>query len=164
MSPEERAPAVRVRPADATEGERLREIAIASKGYWRYDLDQVRQWAAMGDFSEEGLLRDREVYVADADGRAIAWAAVSRKGDVAWLDDLWVEPEWIGKGIGSRLFRHAVDRAGRLGAKRLEWEAEPNAVGFYERLGGRYLRDSAPGVWGRINPVMGVELGTRPDV
>ena len=27
---------------------------------------------------------------------------------------------------------------------RMEWEAEPNALGFYERMGGRYLRDSEP--------------------
>ena len=33
---------------------------------------------------------------------------------------------------------------------RMEWEAEPNALGFYERMGGRYLRDSDPrSKWGR---------------
>jgi GNAT superfamily N-acetyltransferase len=70
----------------------------------------------------------------------------------------WVEPAWIGQGIGARLFRHAVERARQLGAKRLEWEAEPNAVGFYERMGGRYLRDSEPSEWGRVLAVMGIDL------
>jgi hypothetical protein len=40
----------------------------------------------------------------------------------------------------------------------MEWEAEPNALGFYERMGGRYLRDSEPSAWGRVIPVMGVDL------
>jgi hypothetical protein len=40
----------------------------------------------------------------------------------------------------------------------MEWEAEPNALGFYERMGGRYLRDSEPSAWGRLIPVMGVDL------
>lgn len=40
----------------------------------------------------------------------------------------------------------------------LEWEAEPNAIGFYERVGGRVLRTSEPTIWGRVLPVMGVEL------
>jgi len=111
----------------------------------------------MGDFSADGL-REKEVYVAEAEGRAIAWAALIPRGELIWLDDLWVEPEWIGKGIGSLLFRHAVERAIRLGGKQLEWEAEPNAVGFYEKLGGRYLRDSEPSLWGRVIPVMGVDL------
>jgi hypothetical protein len=34
----------------------------------------------------------------------------------------------------------------------------PSAVGFYEKMGGRYLRDSAPSEWGRVLPVMGVDL------
>jgi hypothetical protein len=49
-------------------------------------------------------------------------------------------------------------KARELGAVRLEWEAEPNAVGFYEKLGGRYLRDSEASEWGRVLPVMGVSL------
>jgi hypothetical protein len=40
----------------------------------------------------------------------------------------------------------------------MEWEAEPNALGFYEQMGGRHLRDSEPGVWGRVNAVMGIDL------
>jgi hypothetical protein len=39
-------------------------------------------------------------------------------------------------------------------------EAEPNALGFYERMGGRYLRDSEPSAWGRVIPLMGVDLPT----
>jgi hypothetical protein len=45
-----------------------------------------------------------------------------------------------------------------MGAIRMEWEAEQHAVGFYEKMGGRYLRNTEPGVWGRTNPVMGAEL------
>jgi GNAT superfamily N-acetyltransferase len=90
---------------------------------------------------------------------AVAWAALIPRGDVLWLDDMWVEPEWIGKGVGSLLFRHAVERATELGAATMEWDAEPNAVGFYERVGGRYFRDSEPSEWGRVLPVMGIDIG-----
>lgn len=156
-----KVPTIRIRPAHPHEGERLREVAIASKSYWGYDLERVRQWGAAGDFSPEWL-RATEVYVAEADGQTIAWAALIPKGDVLWLDDLWVEPAWIGRGIGARLFRHALERGRRFGAKRLEWEAEPNAVGFYERMGGRYLRDGEPSEWGRVLAVMGIDLTQAP--
>jgi GNAT superfamily N-acetyltransferase len=73
------------------------------------------------------------------------------------LDDLWVEPAWIGKGVGSGLFAAAREQARRLGASRLEWQAELNAVGFYERMGGRFLREQL-GDWGRPLPVMGLAL------
>ena len=56
-----------------------------------------------------------------------------------------------------RLERRGAAREGVLRrATRLELEAEPHAVGFYEKMGARYLRDSEPGAWGRVNPVMGI--------
>jgi GNAT superfamily N-acetyltransferase len=148
---------VTVRPADLREGERLREIAIASKSYWGYDLDAVRASASMGDFSSDGL-RKKEVYVADVEGRIAGWIALIPRGDVCWLDDLWVEPEWIGASVGSVLFRYAEKRGTELGASRMEWEAEPNAVGFYEKMGARHLRDGELSAWCRVIAVMGCDL------
>jgi GNAT superfamily N-acetyltransferase len=150
---------VGVRAARPDEGERLREIAIAAKAYWGYDLAEVRRWADGGDFSPAGL-NQKDVWVAEAAGRAIGWASLLPGVDpeVVVLDDLWVEPAWIGKGVGSLLFRRAAERARELGARRVEWEAEPNALGFYERLGGRYVRDSAPTVFGRVIPLMALDL------
>jgi GNAT superfamily N-acetyltransferase len=68
------------------------------------------------------------------------------------------EPEQIGRGIGSRLFRRCADEAWRLGARRMDWEAEPNAVGFYKKMGAQRLRDSGRTMWGRVIDVMGVKL------
>ncbi len=145
---------IRIRPAGVGEEERLREIAIASKAHWGYDFELVRRWGAGLDFS-----RKTELYVAEADGKVVAYASLMPEGDVCVLDELWVEPRWIGKGVGSSLFAFAAERAEALRARRLEWEADPNAVGFYERMGARYLRDSEPSAWGRITPVMGIDLG-----
>ena len=146
-----------IRAARPEEGERLREIAKAAKGYWGYDPEQVEAWVSQGDFSPAELER-KEFFVAERDGRAIAFSSLIPLGEVCVLDDLWVDPEAIGTGVGTTLFGHAVTRARALGARMLEWEADPNAVGFYERMGGRYLRDSEPSEWGRILPVMGIDL------
>jgi GNAT superfamily N-acetyltransferase len=152
----ERSSDVRIRGPEANEIVRLREIAIAAKGHWGYDQERVDRWASES-VTREGLL-EKDVYVADVGGKAIAWAALVPRGDVYWLDDLWVDPEWMGGGVGTRLFEHAADSARERGGARIEWEAEPNAIGFYERVGGRYLRDSEPSEWGRVLPVMGVDL------
>ena len=74
------------------------------------------------------------------------------------LDDLWVEPAWIGRGVGTKLFEACVNRARELGAERMEWEAEPHSVGFYEKLGAVRLRDSERTTMDRIIPVMGMDL------
>jgi GNAT superfamily N-acetyltransferase len=135
---------------------RLREIAYAAKAHWGYDEQLVREWADSIDVDD-----GRIILVEEEDGVAVAWAALIPQGEVCVLEDLWVEPRVMGRGLGTRLFRRSEERALELGASRMEWGTEPNAIGFYEKLGGRYLRDGEPSEWGRILPVMGVDLRRR---
>lgn len=148
--------AVVVRRGSPADAERLKEIAIAAKAHWGYGLDRVRVWADAGGFGAEAL-RALDLFVAELDRRTVAWASVKVAGETAWLEDLWVEPDWIGKGLGSRLFRSVADHARAGGATAIEWEAEPNAVGFYEKLGGRHVRNGTS-EWGRTLSIMRVEL------
>lgn len=152
-------PGVEIRRPQSDEPERLREIMIASKAHWGYDRDWVVAWVAR-DFSGDALARN-ETFVADAAGTAVGWAMLVPRGEVGWLEDMWIEPAWIGRGIGTQLFERVASRARELGARRLEWEAEPNATGFYERMGGRHIRDSETNEWGRTLSIMGCDLGER---
>jgi GNAT superfamily N-acetyltransferase len=136
---------------------RLREIAVEAKAHWGYDRARVEEWGMRGDFEPESL-RARELYVAEADGEPVGWGSLIVRGGVGWLEDLWIDPPWIGRGIGRLLFERVADGARALGARRLEWEAEPNARGFYERMGATYVRDSEVTEWGRVLDVLGVEL------
>jgi GNAT superfamily N-acetyltransferase len=135
----------------------LREIALEAKAHWGYDRERVEEWARAGDFEPESL-RARLLYVAEGEGRPVGWAALIPRGEVGWLEDLWVEPAWIGRGVGRTLFERVAAEARQRGARRLEWEAEPNALGFYERMGGAYVRDSEETEWGRVLQVLGVDL------
>jgi GNAT superfamily N-acetyltransferase len=153
----DRTASVRIRPAAAGEGERLREITTAAKGLWGYDPARIREWTAALDLSP-GRLAAAHAYVAELDRRAVAWAEIlPPAGGVCVLDHLWVEPGLIRRGLGSLLFRFAADRARELGATAMEWEAEPNALGFYRKMGGRHLRTDIT-EWGREGSVMGLDL------
>jgi GNAT superfamily N-acetyltransferase len=142
-----------VRAARAADEDRLRELTFESKAHWGYDGDLVRSWA-----DGLGFPGDRERWLAETDGELLGWAGLTPPADgIAVLDHLWVDPSCFGRGIGTRLFRHAADRARELGAERMEWSAEPNALGFYEKVGGRKLRDHVTD-WGRLAPWMGLDL------
>ena len=142
-----------MRVARAADVERLRELTFESKAHWGYDRDFVRRWT-----DGLGFPTGCERWVAEEDGMIVAWAGLTPPRDgVAILDHLWVDPAWIGRGLGTRLFRLAAERARELGAERMEWGAEPNAAGFYEKAGGRFLRDHVS-EWGRITPWMGLDL------
>ena len=125
---------------------RLRAIAAAAKGHWGYDRALVAEWAASIEFPPE------KVVFAEDHG----WASVLLHDDVCRLEDLWVEPAAMGRGLGRALFERAAAYGREHGCTRMEWEAEPNAIGFYERLGATYLRDSEPSEWGRVLAVMGI--------
>jgi len=146
-----------IRPAHPDEGERLREITVAAKGFWGYDGERVRAWAASLDLSP-GRLAGAHAFVAEVDGVAVGWAEVLPPGEaVCVLEHLWVEPARMRRGAGSQLFRHVAERAAGLGATAMEWEAEPRALGFYARMGGRPV-GTTTSEWGRELTVMGVWL------
>jgi GNAT superfamily N-acetyltransferase len=148
---------VAIRPARDADEERLREIAAASKGHWGYDPDRVRAWAERLDVLPNATTR-REVFVAEIAGAVLAFAALLPEGERCVLDELWVDPGAMRRGIGTRLLERVADRARELGASRLEWESEPNAVGFYEKAGARHTGATELSSWGRRLPVMALRL------
>ena len=60
-----------------------------------------------------------------------------------YIEDLYIEPAWRGKGIGRALLSYVARLAKERGCGRLEWAVldwnEP-AIAFYRKLGGR-MRD-----------------------
>jgi GNAT superfamily N-acetyltransferase len=103
-------------------------------------------------------LRASEVVVAEIDGDPVGWAEVlPPHAGVSVLEHLWVEHGSMRAGIGSGLFRHESERARAQGAHVMEWEAEPNALGFYAKMGGRRVRTTTS-EWGRELAVMAVDL------
>jgi GNAT superfamily N-acetyltransferase len=61
-----------------------------------------------------------------------------------YLEDLFVVPEWRGRGIGKRLLTALARIAVERGCGRMEWAVldwNELAIGFYERNGARLLQD-----------------------
>lgn len=144
------------REASPDEVQTLRSVAAASKGFWGYQPERVRKWAKT---LEPFAGRESEVYLATVDDSVVGWMAVTApSGGVCVLDGLWVHPVWIRKrGIGSLLFNKARERGRILGGSELELEAEPNSLGFYEKMGAVHVRNQI-GDWGRTLPVMSLRL------
>jgi len=147
---------VLIRPARPDEAPFLAALAVRSKAHWPYSKDFVARFARTLGLTPE-VVAANDVWVAERTGRPDGFYILLHRGEFAVLDDLWIEPEKIGRGLGRRLFEHARDRACAVGARSLEWEAEPYAAAFYERMGGRRTRwvDSP---LGRRLPVMALEL------
>jgi GNAT superfamily N-acetyltransferase len=74
------------------------------------------------------------VAVAD-DGRIVGFATPLVVGDVIELEDLFVDPDWMRRGVGRALVKDAMELARRRAASRIEVTANPHALSFYEKTG-----------------------------
>jgi GNAT superfamily N-acetyltransferase len=66
------------------------------------------------------------------------------KGEVLHLEDLIVNREMRGKGLGEALLNEVVKYGGQLGVKRISWEVldwNTPAINFYEKKGAIVMRD-----------------------
>ena len=127
-----------IRPAATDEANLLTEIALNAKRYWGYPEHWIKHWEADLTISPE-FIRDNHVYVAEADGEVRGFYALCVRGEKAELEHMWVTPACIGTGIGKELFLDAMERAAALDVRDVEITADPNAAGFYERMGARQI-------------------------
>ncbi len=90
----------------------------------------------------------KPVFVAAEDGQVLGYAfavvvsyknhAVFRDYTALYIDDLCVDENIRGKGVGKLLFEAITDFANELGIDMLDlnvWEFNKEAIAFYERMG-----------------------------
>jgi ribosomal protein S18 acetylase RimI-like enzyme len=79
---------------------------------------------------------DGNARVAVAGGRILGFSIVLPLADgLAELDGLFVEPEFMRRGLGRALLEDAFAMARNHGVRRIEVTSNREAVGFYERIG-----------------------------
>lgn len=74
------------------------------------------------------------VVVADGD-QIVGFATSLVVRDVIELEDLFVDPDWMRRGIGRAMVVDAMEVARQRGIQRIEVTANPHAVTFYEKTG-----------------------------
>ena len=153
---------VEVRRASPGDADALTRVAFAAKRYWRYPERWISHWSESLTVTPE-FVRDNEVYAAVSGGEPFGFYALTGTGYELELEHLWVSPAWIGAGAGRLLFEHAMDRAASRGAKHVEIEADPNAEGFYLRMGARRSGENVYEIEGhkRVLPLLKVELSRK---
>jgi ribosomal protein S18 acetylase RimI-like enzyme len=150
---------MKIRRALPEEADNLSHIALSAKRHWGYPQRWMEIWRPQLTFNPE-YLNENESWVAEVENQPIAFYTLRDKDKNAWIEDLWVLPEYIGQGVGRRLFLHALSRSRELGYRILQLEADPNAVGFYEKMGMSKISERHSEVDGqpRVLPIMEMSL------
>jgi len=150
---------LQIRRALPEEATTLSHIAFTAKAHWGYPERWMRIWAPQLTFSPD-YFRENEGWVAEVERMPIAFCTLQDRNGIAWIENLWVVPEYIGKGVGKVLFLHCVELSQARGYKALQLEADPHAMGFYERMGMYKMGERHSEVDGlpRILPIMEMKL------
>jgi GNAT superfamily N-acetyltransferase len=123
-----------IRPAATEEAATLTQISHDAKRHWGYPEHWIKHWEADLTITP-GFIADNHVYVAEQDGEIRGFYALCVVGDKAELEHLWVAPLFMGQGLGKELFLDAMERATSMNVLAVELSADPNATGFYEKMG-----------------------------
>ena len=158
--------AVTIRPAVPDEADELSALCRRSKASHGYDEAFMQLLIADGDMviQPEAIARDSFV-VAEINGRAVGFAHLMpvERSDIIYLEDLFIEPDAQGQGVGRVLFNWALTEAGARGYAWLEWDSDPNAAAFYEKLGAEKIGENRSTlIDGRMIPKFRIQTGSTP--
>jgi GNAT superfamily N-acetyltransferase len=121
------------RLAQENDAQCLSELAIRSKGYWGYSAEFMVACVDELSVSVQSINDDGFHYeIALANGEVAGFYTLEAFiGDEVELGALFVDPIYIGTGIGKALMNKAKKHAVNLGATKLNIQGDPNAEQFY---------------------------------
>jgi GNAT superfamily N-acetyltransferase len=150
-----------IRPAHPDEAPMLTALFWRSKAYWGFGESIMERIREAAHVSREHIEQSAAVNVLEIDGRVIGFYQLKVIPDGLWLEDLFLEPDTIGKGYGKLLWDHAVETGRKLGYSAFDFEAEPFAEGFYARMGAVRTATRYSPITSRDMPLMRYEFPAR---
>ena len=147
-----------IRRALPNESPVLTEIAHDAKRHWGYPENWIQHWQSDLTVTSD-FVRENAVYVAEKDGELMGFYALTVRDEKAELEHMWVAPKHIDQGIGKELFVHAMQEAAGQNVSAVEISSDPNAEGFYRKMGAQKIGEVASEIGGkqRILPRLSVD-------
>lgn len=157
-----------IREAKIQEAEILTNISFRSKGYWNYPKEYYEIWSKELTIRSD-YIENNDVFVFENDGKIIGYyTIVELKDDIKisgitirkgfWLEHMFIEPKSIGKGIGTKMFEHMRKICVTRGVYELGILADPNSIGFYEKMGCEYKLEYPSTIKNRTTPFLQLKI------
>lgn len=149
---------MQVRKATIEDREELIALTFRSKAYWGYDaafMESVREELKVPvKHIEAGY-----VHVLEDEGNIAGFFSLIEANGKWELDFFFLHPQYIGKGVGRPLWEAVMEEARRVGAGSFAIVADPNAEGFYLRMGAERIGEIASAsVKGRMLPLLRADV------
>ena len=136
----------------------LSELAFRSKSHWPYSNEYLAASPPLIAIHEQ-YLKTAEVQIGRANDEVFGFFGLCFEPDYVLLDHFWIEPKYMGLGLGRRMF-HEVQKAvfQRSGNSRIRIYSDPPAEGFYLKMGATKIGEKPSRILGGpVFPVLEVK-------
>ena len=135
---------------------KLNAVAYMSKAYWGYSKEFLDKSNASITVTKE-YLEEYPTYILELNENIIAFYSFSFQPNR--LEAMFIEPNYIGKGFGRLLWSDVMQKAIQFNWTEFVLDSDPNAEGFYIRMGAKRLGTiPSPVIPNRVLPVMQVKV------
>ncbi|PFZ89491.1 GNAT family N-acetyltransferase [Bacillus wiedmannii] len=143
---------MKIRKALLSEENELSELALHSKATWNYSEAFILACKEDLTITEE-YIKNNFVYVLENDNTKIGFFSFLRNENA--LDFLYIQPRYKGAGYGKILWEYVLEKANELGIKSFTIDSDPNAKGFYWKMGAKLIGETPSTVFkDRLLPLL----------
>lgn len=125
---------ITLRPATPADAMRVASLLIDTRAAFMpyapsaHTEEEIHGWVA------SHLIPSGGVTVAEVEGKVVGAMATQQTGAISWINQMAVDPAWVGKRTGSRLLAHALQTL-PLPIRLYTFQANSGARRFYVRHG-----------------------------
>ncbi|MBM7035055.1 GNAT family N-acetyltransferase [Vibrio ulleungensis] len=149
---------MKIIPATEHDIPEINTVITDAKRSWGYSDAMMALW--LPDLLiDPSALTVRHFWVAVERQQIVGVVSLSASKPFSFeLEDCWVSPSCQGMGVGRKLMDFVLLWSKQHNGKKLTIVADPNALGFYEKMGARQIATKASIPSGRLLPVLQLEI------
>jgi ribosomal protein S18 acetylase RimI-like enzyme len=136
--------------ANVEDAELLSSLSYSSKKFWGYSDELMNLWKSDLEINNQYIRENKVVKVFDEDNFLGFFAIKIDEELNAELDHLWLKPENIKRNYGRQIFKHIIENLASEGFSKMTLIAEPNAIGFYQKMNGKAIGKFQSKISGRF--------------
>lgn len=144
--------------AEPNDNELLTTITKMSKAYWGFSDEILQEWEHLLTIAKDYIEKNKVYKLIQNDQIIGYYSYFSTDENTIKLDNIFILPEFIGKGFGKILMNDFLKNIKQLDINKVTLDAEPNAEKFYKTFGFETIGQLESSIKDRYLPIMELQI------
>ena len=149
---------MKINKAKSIDAYEITELTLRSKNYWNYGKEQIEAWREELTITPEYINKNQVFKIINENSLLGFYAYQPIDSKKVKLNYLFIEPKFIGQGLGKILMNDFLKRIEQNGFEKVTLDADPNAESFYQSFGFKVTGQLKSSIKDRFLPIMELNL------